>query len=72
MYKGALGDDFTMANCSTGLVQRRAKDGQEDNGRNDRLEGEEVLDFRVRNTEEGELEQEVKNVSDHSWSCNSY
>lgn len=67
-HSGTLGDDFTMADGATGPAQRITKDGEEDDWCDDTLEGEEVLNLGVRNTEERKLEQEIEHKSDHSCS----
>lgn len=60
MHGDAFGDDGAAANGAPRLVQGVAKDGEENNWRNDGLESEEILDLCVGNAQEGQLEQEVE------------
>ena len=66
MHCSALCDDRAVADGSTGLVQRGAEDCQEDNGRDDRFEPEEILDLSIRNTQEWQLEQKVQEEGNKS------
>lgn len=56
MHKGWLGNDSAVTNGAASLVQRVAEDGKEDDGRNYTLEGEEVLDLGVGDTQEWKLQ----------------
>jgi hypothetical protein len=47
-------------------MQRCAKDREEDNRGDDRLEGEEILDFGVWNAEERYLQKKVEQEPDHA------
>jgi len=62
---GGRREDRAAADGAAGSVQSRAEDCQEDNRSNDGFEREEVLDFRVRDAKERELQQEVKQESKH-------
>jgi hypothetical protein len=57
-----------MADGAAGLVQRAAEYSQENDGCNNTLKGEEVLDLGVRYAQEGKLEQEVEQKAAHSGS----
>ena len=48
-----------MGDGTTGLVQGRSEHSKEDDGCDDRLEAEKVLDFVVGDAKEWQLEQEV-------------
>lgn len=68
---GALSNDRAVTDGASSLVQGIAKNGQENNRCNNRLQSEEVLDFGVRNAEERQLKQEVQQKSYHSLGVNT-
>ena len=55
-----------MIDGSASLVQSIAEDGQEYDRCNDTLESEEVLDLGIGDAQEGKLEQEVEQETNHS------
>ena len=65
-YKRWLSDNWTVGDGAAGSAQGITKNGQEDDGCNDTLESEEVLNLGVRDAEEGKLEQEVEHKATHS------
>lgn len=66
MLRDTFCDDCAVADGAASLVQRGAEDSQEDNWRDNRLEGEEVLYLGVGDTQEWQLEQEVQEEGDES------
>ena len=56
---GAASDHLTVADGAASSAQSVAEDGKEHDRSDDRLESEEVLDFRVWNAQEWQLKQEV-------------
>lgn len=66
MFRNAFRDDRAVADCAASLVQRGSEDCQEDDRRDDRLEGEEILDLGVWDAQERQLEQEVQEEGDES------
>ncbi len=65
---GALSNNSTVANGTTSLVQGVAENTQENDGSDDALDGEEVLDLSVGDTQKGKLKEEIKHKTTHS-SC---
>ena len=67
----AFGEEGNVWEGATGPAEGVTEYGQENHWRDHTLEGEEVLDFGVRNAEEGKLKQEVEHKATHSGGGNA-
>lgn len=65
MHLSAIGDNRAVADGATCSAQGIAEDSQEHDWCNDTLESEEVLHFGVWDAQEGQLEQEIEQETDH-------
>lgn len=66
MYQIWLVNDATLVEIATGFVQCAAEHCEEYNGRDNRLEAKEVLDFGVGDAQEWQLEEKVDQKSNHA------